>query len=311
MKDILKIALYLVATILLASLLAPLLFWMGRAIVEGDWLAFLGDTAPREYLYRVMATSDFERYFNRAVLISAVILLAPLIFWMRIRSWRDFGLRRNPRWLTDAGVGVGAAAVPMLILAAILIGGGWYEWADPLPWRRVGSILMTAVGVSLVEETFFRGAMLGLVRRTAGKWTALLFVSAVFSILHFMKPPDLTIEEGEVGWESGFALLPHTFEQFSEPLLLMGGFTTLLLVGWILGWTVLKTGSLWLAFGLHAGWVLALQTFNRFTRREADELWPWFGPDLLTGLGPLLVVGLTGVGVMLYVRRGQTVARMD
>lgn len=306
MKDFGKILTYIVGVLLLACLLTPPMFWIGRAAPENDWLAFLGsESALREYLYRVLATSDFERYFNRAVLVAAVLLLWPLVRWLHIRSAADFGLAPNQQRFTDLGLGFVAAVLPLGLLAVVAISVGWYEPHDPLPWRRVGSILATAITVSLIEELLFRGAFLGLIRRTAGPWISLIAVSAIFSIIHFMKPPDRSLEAEEVTWVSGFELLPYTLEQFGEPLLLLGGFTTLFLGGWILGWATLKTKSLWMALGLHAGWIVAVQGMNRFTRREVDDLQPWLGPNLYVGLIPLVIVAITGLVVWRLVRDRQ------
>ncbi len=59
-----------------------------------------------------------------------------------------------------------------------------------------------------------------------------------------------------IHWWSGLALLPEAFSQFHEPALLLGGFTTLLLAGLILGYARDRTQSLWMPIGLHAGWIL-------------------------------------------------------
>ena len=86
----------------------------------------------------------------------------------------------------------------------------------------------------------------------------------------------------------GLALLPDTLDQFRQPALLLGGFTTLLLVGLILGYARDRTRSLWMPAGLHAGWVLGKMGLLDVTRQSVA--WPWIGPDILIGLGPLLTV---------------------
>jgi len=74
--------------------------------------------------------------------------------------------------------------------------------------------------------------------------------------------------------------------------LVMASFTTLFLVGLILADARMKTRSLWLPIGLHAVWILASGGFNRIAQREIIML-PWLGRNLLVGIVPLGVGGLT------------------
>jgi membrane protease YdiL (CAAX protease family) len=91
-----------------------------------------------------------------------------------------------------------------------------------------------------------------------------------------------------VQWNSGFVSLAHAFDQFGEPLLVLGGFTTLFVIGLILADARLLTQSLWMPIGLHAGWILASSVFAKVARRELLAL-PWLGKSMLIGLVPLAV----------------------
>ena len=164
----------------------------------------------------------------------------------------------------------------------------------------------SAIAVSFLEEWLFRGAILGLLTRTMKPYLALLATSSLFSIIHFLKPNETAVQQS-VDWLSGFGLIPGSFAQFSEPWLVLGGFTTLFCVAWILGYSRLKTRSLWMAIGLHAGWVFGLKVFSENTQRmiKAKYTLPWFGETLYVGLGSVAAVILTGVLVWawcLYVR---------
>ncbi len=278
-KDFFKIVLYLVGSALLSALAAPWLFHAGTNLGKSH------------EAFRFLAEADFQRYFNRSFLIAAVILLFPLFRSLRIRSIGELGLAANPLRWRDLAFGFGAALGLIWVYGAILLGIGVNELKDPLPFHRIPSALWTAAAVSVVEEVFFRGALLGVVSRTCHPRTALFLVSALYSILHFLKPPEGTIPGAEVVWSSGFALLPLTFSQFAEPMLLLSGFTTLFLLGWIFGESTRATRSLWLAIGLHAGAILGARSFSILVKWEEPRL-PWVGENLMTGLGPLLVLGL-------------------
>jgi len=111
----------------------------------------------------------------------------------------------------------------------------------------------------------------------------------LFAAVHFLNPQGM--EPAQVHWWSGLALLPDTLSRFREPALLLGGFSTLLLVGLILGYARFRTRSLWMPVGLHAGWVLGKMGLMGVSRHS--EAWPWVGPDVLTGLAPLLTLLVT------------------
>jgi membrane protease YdiL (CAAX protease family) len=146
----------------------------------------------------------------------------------------------------------------------------------------------TALVVSVIEEVLFRGALQGAVRKTSGEGFALVSVAFLYAAVHFLKPPAHGLVPGAIHWWSGLALLPDTFSQFREPGLLLGGFTTLLLLGLILGYARDRTRSLWMPIGLHAGWILGKLALVDVTRHS--EAWPWLGPDVSIGLAPLLTL---------------------
>ena len=286
----LKISAYFLGTIVLGALLAPPLFWIGHTV-----------SAHHPSLHWLSET-DFQRYFNRAMFLAAVLLLWPAVRALRIGHWRDLGLQADPLTGRHIFFGIAAAGGMLWLLGLGLWTGGVYIPRSPIPWKVLGNIVLTAAAVSVLEEAFFRGALLGLVARGSRPLRGLVFISALFAVLHFLKPEENVVAPHAVGWLSGFVLLPHAFWQFSEPVLVLGGFTTLFCVGMILGWARLATRSLWLPIGLHAGWILGLRSFAKFSRHPADAT-IWFGDTLLVGLGSVVVVLLTGGLVWWVLRR--------
>lgn len=281
-----KIVLYFIAVLFLGALLAPPLFWAGQALVP----------ALREV--------EFQRFFNRAALIAALALLWPLARSFRIKTRAELGLVPNPRWARDLMVGLLAAIGLMLIMCVVLKAFNGFKWLSPKD-RRLGDfwkILVSAATVSLIEESLFRGAFLGVFLRTMSKRSALFTMSAIFSVLHFIKPTAVSIAAADVDWYSGFALLPAVFSQFSEPAMIGALFTTLFAVGWILGYATIQTRSLWLAIGLHAGWIICVQGFGKVAKLAKNQL-PWIGSELRIGIAPLLTIIATGIVCWLYVRR--------
>lgn len=284
-----KIFAYLCGVLGLGALLAPPLYWGAHALADAGVLVVLRKFA-------------FQKYFNRAALVAAVALLWPLVRWLGIRNWRPPAFRRDPAWARRLGVGFGLGAGAMVLLGGALWGGGAYRYVGLPGVGAIGTVMGSAVAVSLLEEALFRGVLTGLFLRGMGPLGALGWTSGLFALVHFLKP-DPAVRVGEVTWGSGFALVPHAFHQFREPLLFLGGFGTLLVLGWVLGLAAQRTGSLWMSIGFHGGLVLAKGVFLK-AFGQASEIPPWVGPQLQIGLAPVCVLLLSGGVVWAWTRPG-------
>lgn len=270
----LKILAYLIGTVVLGAALAPWLFWAGQSFSAYKSLGFLAKT-------------DFQRFFNRSVLISAFVLLIPALRSIGTGTFQNLGLCRNPHRIEHLVGGFLIAVCTLGALGCSLIGLGVFELKNPVPWNLLPPILGTAITVSIIEEALFRGAMLGLVRQTMQKIPAAIFVSALFSGVHFLSPPGDQI--AVVHWYSGFELLPHALWRFSDPLAVLGGFCTLGILGLILAHATLRTSSLWLGIGIHSGLIFAKMGFNKIAKKLQD-ITPWFSGDITVGIGSILVM---------------------
>jgi len=239
--------------------------------------------------------ANFSKVSNRAILLTALLLLWPLLRSLRIRSLADIGLQKNPYRMRDFLTGWLISAAVMALLGFILLQCGVREMKSPPPWHDLTSIFVSGIAIAFLEEWIFRGAILGSFRRYARPAIALLAVSALFSILHFLRSPAHALAAEDVRWYSGFTILPQRFQQFDQPLLVLGGFTTLFLFGLIAGWAAIRTRSLALGIGFHAGMIFGKFGFTRLTTRPTAmrDLLPWIGEDI--------TVGLVGLGVMLLV----------
>jgi membrane protease YdiL (CAAX protease family) len=271
LKDAARLVAYFVATILFGALAAPVLFWAAQGLAAHG-------------IFQSLAHFDFESFFHRALLLGAVVFLWPLLRWAGIQSRRDLALEPNGRWGRDVLAGFLLSTVPVLLSEIFLVARGFYSLRANPSWAAAAMAVPTAVVVPLIEETLFRGLFLGILLRSFRPWKANVISAAIFSIVHFLKAPDET--SPTVTWFSGFVSLGHSFDQFSEPMLVLGGFTTLFVIGLVLANARVSTGSLWLPIGLHAGWILASETFGKIARREMIAL-PWLGKNLLIGLIPL------------------------
>ena len=277
MKDAVRLLVYLLATVLLGALLAPPLFWAAQSLATHGWLTFLG-------------RFDFETFFHRALLIAAAIILWPFAHSLSVRNLADLQIEPNPRWRRDLLFGFIFAAIPLLCCGAVLLATPIFSLRGTIDWAAVAKVAAAAAVVPLIEEVFFRGLVLGVFLKTGHRYMSIFVSSVLYSIVHFLKAPDRT--SPDVTWTSSFNSIAHAFVQFTDPLLVAAGFTTLFLIGLILADARLQTRSLWLPIGLHAGWIFTAGVFNKIALRKLIVL-PWLGKNLLVGIIPLAVALLT------------------
>lgn len=362
----LKIALYLAAVLLLGALLAPVLY------AGGKWLAallvsFKQTTTPvLGWLAHKLTIHEFDSYYNRAFLVSALGLLWPFLKWMGI-SRGSLGLKKNPLKLADTLMGLLIAGGFLAFMGLFLLQMGAFTAKPQADWTRIlTQAALAAIGASLMEEWIFRGIFLGVALRAAKPWQAIVFVAAFFSILHLIQAPDLNVTDRAVRQElstlrkqqwpllatnhaadpakndwitdpsmaqfapsqisagSGFAMTAEIFRRNVRPALFLSEFLTLFAIGLILAVTRVRTASLWLPIGLHAGWIFMNALYmgatvttrsmrqGKFNWGEGDTAIPLIGAQLKIGLMPLAVLALTGLAVLWWLRlRGAKIRKLE
>lgn len=289
-----KLTLYLLAVMLGGALFAPILFDFGKA--GAVWLASnsLGESAMGQSLIGSIQRAHFTRYFNRAVLVCAIVFIWPFLKWVRLDrsllpTWKPWALG-----LKQWGLGFVLSSGLLLLLGYLFLEAGAYRLRPVPAWTNFGEALSPALGASLVEEFFFRSLLLGLLLRTMSARSALFWGTFVFALVHFLKPPaNWQIPDHTVDWASGFMVLGQIAKGFGNIQFLLAEFATLFAVGWVLTSLRLKTGSLWASIGLHGGWVFGLKYFSGLTLHQKGWL-PWIGMNLKIGLAPLITVLFTG-----------------
>ena len=286
MKDAARLAAYFIAIVVVGALLAPILFWSAQTLAAHGVFPFL-------------AKYDFDTFFHRAILIAAVLLLWPLLRVSNVRGLADLGLAPNPHWGRDVGFGVLLSVIPLLFCGALLIALHVYSFRHVFVWPRLGKVLLAAISVPFIEETFFRGIVLGILLRTGRKLLSIVAVSALFAAVHFLKGSEW--EPAIVTWTSGFQSIGDAFAGFGDPMMVLAAFATLFLIGCILADARVLTRSLWLPIGLHAGWIFASGTFNWLARGRMVAL-PWLGKNLLVGIIPLGLAAVTWIVMRLWLK---------
>jgi membrane protease YdiL (CAAX protease family) len=286
LKDAVRLIVYLAAVVLVGALIAPLLFWSAR------WLVVHG-------LFVFLARFDFETFFHRALLIAAVVLIWPFLRTSNVRNLRDLDLAPNKQPVRHVVMGLLLAIAPFLCCAAVFLVLRFYSIRHGLASHTLGKTVLAAIFVPLIEEPLFRGLILGLLLRSGWRKLSILITSAFFAGVHFFKSSE-HISTG-VTWNSGFVAVAESFSRLADPVSILPAYATLFLIGLILADGRIRTRSLWLPIGLHAGWILARGAFSTFARRQVD-ISPWIGKDLLIGIVPIVIGLLTWMLMILCLK---------
>ena len=287
---------YLLGVILVACVVSPPLYWAGTWLAESGFLT-------------IVKGFPFHRYFSRSVQISALVLLWPAFRWIGICHLCVLGIEPNQKWKSHLAAGFLIALLPVLALGVGYVLSGLWELRNDWEAARFLRIVATASAVSVIEEFLFRGVFLGLCLLAMRKWLAISVSALVFALVHFLKTSKSPISES-VGWGSGFAQISMVFSGAPPWPLLGWGIFSLTIAGVVLAWATIKTRSLFLPIGLHAGWILGqqgMQLVAALRVNSPDASLPWVGPNVVsgavpTGLVPSFVLIFTLGLVVFYLR---------
>ncbi|MDD2709610.1 MAG: CPBP family intramembrane metalloprotease [Verrucomicrobiae bacterium] len=285
MNRLSRLVVWLLVSALAAAVLSP---WVYMAV---QWLNQHCPSGSLNYLAR----HPFTRYFNRVFQVFLVSGILAEIFISRREGnglrMSDFGLAGPPAWKRIAA-GAGSSILFMFLYAAATVFFGWHILRPNLsPGAEFGRfipILATAIGVATAEELFFRGYFLSLCKQRMRFARAVLINVAFFALIHSIRPIKGHILE-TVDGTSGFRVLGLLLVPFTHPEQMIGGVLVLAAVAVILCWSVQRTGNVYLAIGLHAGWIIALK--ENFSLTQCQVSWPsWVlgGGDLSQGTLALL-----------------------
>lgn len=122
---------------------------------------------------------------------------------------------------------------------------------------------ITGLVVGLIEELIFRGAIQTVLMKHLPVIAAVLISSVTYAALHFLKFPELSADTSP-GLINGFTVMLAGFNQ-SYFLANLDKFVTLFLLGLLLGALRVLKGNIILCIGLHAGLVMMMKISRELT----------------------------------------------
>jgi uncharacterized protein len=209
-------------------------------------------------------------------LLAPLYLVAPIGLWGFLvadnRHWSDYGLT----WLPDISLlwGVGLAVTSLVLVFGWEIWRGWIVWHSENMGKLLVNalpILLLAMWIGVSEEVIFRGFLQIELAAEYGFWLGGIMASLIFALLHLL-------------WER-----QQTWPQVPG----------LWLMGMVLTLAISTHQNLWLAIGLHAGWVWGLTCLDAaamITYQTSAP--PWFVGKYqqpLAGLAGIIALVATGI----------------
>ncbi len=173
-----------------------------------------------------------------------------------------------------------------------------WDWSLPSVAVLLVTALVSGAAVALIEETFFRGALLTAVLRQGTVSLAVISTSFFYALVHFLQP-EMHMDPDTLNWTSGFALLLDAFSFLSSPLQVFDSFLALFTAGLLLALVRVRSNRLALCIGMHAGWVFAIKAFKRVTNSNDDSAYTFLAGTYDQVIGYLAVVFLA-LAIALY-----------
>jgi membrane protease YdiL (CAAX protease family) len=156
--------------------------------------------------------------------------------WQRLEggTTQTLGIAGDPRWLLHLLGGIVAGLASLAVLIGFELATGSVLWGQAA-WQHTPLVALFTAGLTALffgasEELLFRGFVFRTLRKGWGPTASILVSGWIYALVHFLRL--------DLGWV-----------QIITP------FLGLWAAGALLAWSVERTRSLWVATGLHTGWV--------------------------------------------------------
>ncbi|RJP33213.1 MAG: CPBP family intramembrane metalloprotease [Candidatus Omnitrophota bacterium] len=232
-----RVLILLVAASVTACILFPVVW---SVVTNVDWL----DYPP-------------ARVFRRVWMIS--VLVGLILFRKQIELQHPasvgFGLSKAGFYHLSAGL----AVVVFFLLTLASFYGALDAWKLDVQSHRLPKMIwlgfLRGAIVAGIEEYVFRGLLFVSLAKRWGWVRSAIMTSMIFSTLHFLEGYGIKEIENPAAWTAGFVLCGRMLSNMAAEFTLFPNAFGLFVVGFILCYGVVRTGSLWYSAGLHGGWI--------------------------------------------------------
>jgi len=243
--------------------------------------------------------------FHLYKIINRIALLVTLSSFYYFREYLGFGNIKslgyslNRRWWQLLLVGLILSIISMLIIAFIMLRTS-SRFVTPgisfLLWvKYIAIYLLAGILVALIEETFFRGFLMQCLLKDTHLTAALIITNLFYAGVHFLKPhgmPKIEVLTLAVSLKSVLVFFKPLFTRWAE---IWPSFLGLFLLGMALSFAYLRTRSLALPIGLHAGWIIGIKLLTAGTDITKPSSFWMGGNPLACPLGWAMLITFLAV----------------
>ena len=318
--DVIKVWVWALGSLVIGLWFTPIAYNGGKALselsVSKDFNGFVNELAAWS------GAAGLEDFFKVCWPASAIILLLPMVEWLRLgnsqrekKPWSirlpylatSYGggqeIKPNRRGPLQAVTGFLMTFGCFVLIGYAMVKAGSFRWsADAQAWKEnlifdIGWALLVAV----VIEIFFRCVVLGIFLRAMKISAAIALAAVMFAGIQFLI----------AGFGEAEAFDGETLSAIHLTGILLGGgepitrfvvvFLPWFAFGCVLGWARSRTASVWLPAGLLMGWLLADRLFEKATTvmEIPNKVSGYFSAgSIQTGIIPL--VGVLAIGVIVH-----------
>ncbi|MGL5075151.1 MAG: lysostaphin resistance A-like protein [Waterburya sp.] len=212
---------------------------------------------------------------QKLILLGSLYALTPLIISWKIKvenlSLAHFGLPQNPDILPAIILGLILSLVSLMIIFCLesILGLVSWDWQNIQQlFSSILPILGLSLFISLVEELVFRGYTFTILLTDHSYWFAATISSLIFALLHLIWERKTTLPQIPGLWLMGMILVAAR---------------------------LVNNDSIYLALGLHAGWIWGLTCIDSAQLVTYNHQNNWF-----TGINSQPLAGMAGLSCLAF-----------
>lgn len=266
----------------LSSLIAPLIKVFLDSLLPSSSLMI-------DLLNYKHGSYDFGRVMRRIIMAVAIVLIFLFRKPLMIDTFITAGIKPSRGWREQLQTGF-ILGTGMFIFYIILLWTIGIQIFQPdiksfsdITFRLL-TLLLIAGLIGCIEEILFRGFIFQSMLTDVRTVYAIFISSLFYSLLHFFKT-KLSVSPGIQPFV-GFIVVYQSFENIIVNFTaILPSVIGLFFVGVVLSYACLRTKSLYLAIGLHAGWVFLIKANRLFFDQTRTKLeWLFGDKEIVTGV---------------------------
>ena len=233
----------------------------------------------------------FNKFLKWLTILCVAILTVAVLKHRGCLTWNQVGFyppKRSPLSLLSMGVITGFLMLSSLGVVFYLLDIRMFTSDNSLLSsisKLILSILPTALLISLIEETYFRGIQCSQLIKEKRVAAAIVLPAAFYMCIHFLNPQKVIIAQNPE-WFYGITLMLSAPSQICHTNDCVGMGATLFLAGIFLSLARLLGKHLIVCIGIHAGWITGIKLTKYLTdfNRNSDLAFLAEGHDHFIGI---------------------------